>query len=61
MSPEDRIMIRNRVEELEALSNEATTAAILLLADRLVGSLDGVLSVLRTIEERLGNIAERMP
>ena len=76
MTPEEQQDIRARTRELVELAlraaaashppsvctgEAATIAVVLLLTDRLVGVLDGILSVLRRIEEHLGNIVERKP
>ena len=62
MTPEDRQKLRDRVFELAVpTQGEAVAGALLLLGDRLVGSLDGILSALRAIEEHLGNIVEKTP
>ena len=62
MTPETREVFNDSMRELiEASDGDVTAAAIIILGDRLVGVLDGILSVLRTIEEHLGNIVERKP
>ena len=56
MSPEEQKSLHERTNELLSIAgDDVTAAAILLLADRLVGVLDGVLSRLRTIEQILDN------
>lgn len=56
MTEEDERALRLRLRDLVSIAGEATTAAtILLLTDRLVGVLDGILSRLRSIEENLEN------
>jgi hypothetical protein len=62
MNPENREVFSDSMRELiEASDGDVTAAAVIMLGDRLIGSLDGILSALRAIEEHLGNIAERMP
>jgi hypothetical protein len=58
-----RVVFNNSMRELiEAGDGDVTAAAIIILGDRVVGALDGILSALRAIEERLGNLHdERMP
>ena len=54
MNPEERQEMRDRVAELlAATQGNAVAGAIVLLSDRLVGVLDGILSRLRTIEDKL--------
>jgi hypothetical protein len=60
MTPEDRENLHKRIAELtDYTDNEAVIGSIMLLTDRLIGMLDGILNVLRAIEEHLANIDER--
>lgn len=63
MNQEDQQDIRKRTIELIALTSPegAGAAAILLLADRTVGVLEGILGALRAIEDKLGDIHGDMP
>jgi hypothetical protein len=53
MSPEEKDGLRARVEDITLATGEPTAAAIILLADRLVGVLDAILARLRGIEDKL--------
>ena len=61
MNPEDRQELRDRIFELAVpAQGEAVAGAILLLGDRLIGSLDGILSALRAIEDKLDDISREV-
>jgi hypothetical protein len=64
MTAEEQRTLHERLGELVAIADggPTTAAAILLLTDRLVGVLDGILSALRAIEDKLNNdLDERIP
>ena len=62
MTLDEQQSIYDRVEELTRMAHgEATAAALLLLGDRVVGVLDGILSRLRAIADHLESIDESMP
>jgi hypothetical protein len=62
MNPEERKQMRDRLAELSvATQGEATAGAIVLLGDRIVGVLDGILSALRAIEDKLDAVNPQPP
>ena len=57
MTYDEQGSLRERLKELALVTEkEMTAAAIILLTDRLVGMLDGILARLRAIEDSLENI-----